>query len=106
MVNTPEMWAGDWTLYNSSAPYTNTLRIRETKADCAGPPWCSLAISLKRDTDGKTWSGRIEKMDDLFRHMVFYIGPTKNDVQIFVYRNKMAGQRYGPRPSYFYAIKK
>ena len=104
--NSPFMWTGKWTLYDGNAPYTHTLSISDTKADCMSPAWCSLVITLKRDTDGKRWRGRIETIDDAFRHMVFYIGSTKYDAQIFVGRKKIGVRVYHRKPSYFFAVKR
>jgi hypothetical protein len=109
-ANSPNMWVGEWTLYTNSAPQSSRLIISETKADCAGSPWCSLVLTFVRGYDGKRIRGRIENMDDRFRHMVFSVNRVKYDVHIFVHRNKMAGSISYPSANVskkvFYAIQK
>ncbi|UCF89916.1 MAG: hypothetical protein JSW39_16625 [Desulfobacterales bacterium] len=109
-ANSPSMWVGEWTLYTNTAPYYDSLIISETKADCAGSPWCSLVLTYVRGYDGKRIRGRIENMGDIFRNMVFSVNGVKYDGHIFVHRTKMAGSISYPNAhvpkKVFYAIKR
>lgn len=101
--NSPFMWVGEWTIHTNKGIGPETLIISDTKADCATSPWCSLVISIKTH-DGKNLPGRIERMGNVFRYMIFSIRDgniTHNySARIFVHRTMMAGNFSSRHPRY------
>ena len=101
-------WFGDWAMNHDG--FAGTLRIADTKVDCASSAWCDLAISYV-DNRGVRHSGRIAGIDDKGQHMVFYINfpgnQQKFDAYIFSWdKRKLAGTTYwGGRTFGFYATK-
>jgi hypothetical protein len=102
-------WFGQWAMNHDG--FAGTLRIVDTKADCASSAWCDMAISYV-DNKGVRHAGRIEKIDDKGQHMVFYINFPGNrqkfDAYIFSWdKQKLAGTTYwGGRTFGFYASKR
>lgn len=102
-------WFGDWAMNHDG--FSGTLRITDTKADCASSLWCDMAISYL-DDKGKRHTGKIEKIDDKGQHMAFVINFPNNqqkfDAYIFSWdKSKMAGTTvWGNRKFGFYATKK
>jgi hypothetical protein len=101
-------WFGDWAMNHDGL--SGTLRIVGTKADCASSAWCDMAISYA-DDKGVRHTGSIEKIDDKWQHMVFYINFPNNrqefDAYIFSWdKLKMAGTTYWQKRTFgFYATK-
>ena len=101
-------WVGNWAMNHDG--HVGTLRIVVTKADCAGPAWCDMAVSYV-DSKGGRFAGSIERIDDNGQHMVFYINFPGNrqkfDAYIFSWnKSRMAGITYwGGRTFGFYATK-
>jgi hypothetical protein len=52
--------------------WKGVLTLRDSKKDCAVPAWCSMAIRYT-DSKGNRHRARIERVDDKFQHMAFYI---------------------------------
>ena len=52
--------------------FQGTLRIEDTKRDCATPAWCHLGISYV-GADGVTHAATIRIIDQAGQRMVFYI---------------------------------
>jgi hypothetical protein len=78
--------------------FAGTLTISDTKADCAGPLWCDMAISYV-DNKGVRHIGRIERIDSKGQHLVFYLNFPGNrqkfDAFIFSWdKRKLAGTTY------------
>jgi hypothetical protein len=102
-------WFGDWSMNHDG--FAGTLRIAETKADCASSAWCDMAISYV-DNKGVRQAGRIERIDQQGQHMVFYINFPGNrqkfDAYIFSWdKQKLAGTTYwGGRTFGFYATRR
>ncbi len=102
-------WFGDWAMNHDGL--AGTLRIADTKADCASSLWCDMAISYL-DDKGVRHTGKIEKIDDKWQHMAFVINFPNNqqkfDAYIFSWdKSKMAGTTvWGNRKFGFYATKK
>ena len=91
--------------------FPGTLHITDTKADCAGPVWCDMALTYV-DNKGARFSGRIVRIDDKNQHMIFQINfpgtPQRFDAYIFSWdKLKMAGTTYwGGRTFGFFATKR
>ena len=89
-------WFGTWTMNHDG--FAGTLTISDTKADCAGPLWCDMAITYVNDK-GVKHSGRIQRIDSKGQHMVFYLNFPGNrqkfDAFIFSWdKRKLAGTTY------------
>ncbi len=101
-------WFGVWAMNHDG--FAGTLRIVDTKADCASSAWCDMAISYV-DNKGARHAGLIERIDDKGQHMVFYINFPGNrqkfDAYIFSWdKRRLAGTTYwGGRTFGFYATK-
>jgi hypothetical protein len=91
--------------------HVGTLMITDTKADCASPVWCDMAVRYT-DSQGTTYSGKIDSIDDRLQHMAFSINFPRNtqkfDARIFSWdKKKLAGTTYwGGRTFGFYALKR
>lgn len=102
-------WFGDWAMNHDG--FAGTLRIAELKADCASSAWCDMAISYV-DNKGDRHTGSIEKIDEKWQHMAFFINFPGNrqkfDAYIFSWdKLKMAGTTsWQGRTFGFYATKK
>jgi hypothetical protein len=102
-------WFGNWNMNHDGRP--GTLIIAELKADCATSPWCDMAVNYI-GSDGIRRTGGLEKIDDKWQHMVFYINFPGNrqkfDAYLFSWdKQKMAGTTYwGGRTFGFYATRK
>ena len=87
-----------------------SLSIKDSKADCASSPWCSLVLHYT-DGDGNRRNGHIDKIEDRFQHMVFYIDFPDNmqkfDAYLFSWdKSEFAGTTYwGGRTFGFFATK-
>jgi len=101
-------WIGRYDMNHDG--WTGTLTIEDSKQDCVTSPWCHLALKY-RDSQGKTFTGKIAAIDNKYQHMVFYINFPNNtqkfDAYLFSWdKNKMAGTTYwGGRTFGFFAIK-
>lgn len=102
-------WIGTWSMNHDG--HVGTLLISDSQMDCGGPAWCSMALRYI-DSEGVTFSGRIDQVVDKYQHMVFYINFPGNrqrfDAYIFSWdKSKMAGTTYwGGRTFGLYAIKR
>jgi hypothetical protein len=63
-------WFGEYAMNHDG--FQGTLRIQDSKRDCAAPAWCHLQASYV-DKDGVTRPVTIRMMDQAWQHMVFYI---------------------------------
>ena len=63
-------WFGEYAMNHDG--FQGTLRIQDSKRDCAAPAWCHLLASYV-DKDGVTRPVTIRMMDQAWQHMVFYI---------------------------------
>jgi hypothetical protein len=103
-----EDWYGAWAMNHDG--HTGTLRIGDTKVDCAGPLWCDMKVSYV-DTSGREYRGTILRIDDSGQHMSFQIdfpgNRQKFDAYIFSWqKTNLAGVTYwGGRTFGFYARK-
>lgn len=101
-------WFGIWAMNHDGL--AGTLRITDSKVDCATSDWCDMVINYV-DNKGVSHSGSIEKIDGKGQHMVFSINFPGNrqkfDAYIFSWdKRKMAGTTYwGGRTFGFYATK-
>ena len=102
-------WFGEWSMNHDG--HTGMLHISDSKVDCATSVWCDMVISYT-DSQGRTYRGRIDGLNDRLQHMAFSIsfpGNTqKFDAYIFSWdKTKLAGRTYwGGRTFGFYALKK
>jgi hypothetical protein len=87
-----------------------TLKISDSKADCATSAWCILVLSYT-DHNGNQSSGSIQTIDSKWQHMVFFINFPQNSQKFDAYlfswdKSKLAGVTYwGGRTFGFYAVK-
>ena len=101
-------WIGEWDMNHDG--WKVTLIITESKVDCASSPWCALVLKYK-DAKGKSVTGKIDKIDQKFQHMTFYLDFPNNtqkfDVYLFSWdKKKMAGITYwGGKTFGLFAIK-
>ena len=101
-------WFGRWTMNHDGR--TGVLLIGDSKVDCATSAWCDMTI-FYTDDRGTKYSGKIEKVEDKWQHMTFYINFPNNrqrfDAYIFSWdKNKLAGTTiWGGRTFGFYATK-
>lgn len=106
---TLEEWYGSWSMNHDG--HVGTLIISDSKLDCGGPAWCSMVVRYV-DSDGASFSGNIDRVDDRWQHMVFYLNFPDNrqkfDAYIFSWdKSKLAGTTYwGGRTFGLYAIKR
>ncbi|PYS65649.1 MAG: hypothetical protein DMF76_02100 [Acidobacteria bacterium] len=102
-------WVGRWSMNHDG--HVGTLIISDSKMDCGGPAWCSLTLRYI-DSEGASFSGNIDRIDDRWQHMVFFINFRDNrqkfDAYIFSWdKSKLAGTTYwGGRTFGLYAIKR
>jgi hypothetical protein len=102
-------WIGDYAMVHDG--HQGTLRIADTKADCAGTPWCHLAIAYT-GVDGVRHPARILRIDQANQHMILEIAFPGNrqrfDAYLFSWdKTRMAGTTvWGGRTFGFYAIKR
>ena len=81
---------GTWAVKYTNSPSPGNIVFSEGKADCASPPWCNVFVVMT-DPLGKKKPGKIEKMDDNFRHAIFTFGTLKFDTRMSAAQNEMAG---------------
>ena len=89
-------WFGTWSMNHDG--HVGTLWIGDTKADCAAPVWCDMAIKYT-DAQGQQYAVEIEAIDDHLQHMVFRIKFPNNvqkfDAYLFSWdKTTMAGTTY------------
>jgi len=102
-------WIGEWSMNHDG--FVGSLRIAGTKADCASPAWCDMAISYA-DRKGVRHAGRIGKIDEEGQHMLFFIDFPGNRQQFDAYifswdKRKLAGTTlWGGRTFGFFATKR
>jgi hypothetical protein len=101
-------WFGTWSMNHDG--FAGSLRITDSKVDCASSAWCDMVLRYVNDK-GVTQTGSIETIDSKGQHMVFYINFPGNrqkfDAYIFSWdKRKLAGTTYwGGRTFGFYATK-
>lgn len=101
-------WFGSWAMNHDG--HTGTLRISDSKVDCASSLWCDMVLRYT-DNKGATFNGQILSIDSNGQHMVFYINFPGNrqkfDAYIFSWdKGKIAGTTYwGGRTFGFYAVR-
>lgn len=101
-------WIGTWNMNHDG--WRGTLIISDSKVDCVTSAWCHLVLRY-RDAQGKQRTGKIDKIDQNFQHMTFYIDFPNNtqkfDSYLFSWdKQKMAGIAYWTGRTFgFFAIK-
>lgn len=101
-------WVGVYSMNHDG--FQGTLRIEDTKRDCATPGWCHLRISYV-GADGVTHVAAIRVVDQAGQRMVFYIAFPGNRQQFDAYlmswdKSRMAGTTtWQGRTFGFYAVK-
>ena len=63
-------WIGEYAMNHDG--FEGTLRIQDTKRECAAPAWCHLMASYV-DKDGVTRTVTIRMIDQAWQHMIFYV---------------------------------
>ncbi len=102
-------WIGTYDMNHDG--WVGTLSISDSKMDCATTKWCSLVLSYI-DSKGVKHSGKIEKIDQKWQHMVFYINFPGNNQKFDAYlfswdKAKIAGTTYWSGRTFgFYAVNK
>jgi hypothetical protein len=102
-------WNGRWSMNHDG--HVGTLLISDSKRDCGGPAWCSMVLRYI-DSEGVSFSGNIDRIDDQGQHMVFYLNFPDNrqkfDAYIFSWdKTKLAGTTYWSGRTFgFYAVKR
>ncbi len=89
-------WIGQWNMNHDG--WVGTLSILDSKQDCATSAWCHLILKYT-DAKGKTSSGKIDKVDQKFQHMVFHINFPNNNQKFDAYlfswdKQRLAGTTY------------
>jgi hypothetical protein len=101
-------WPGQYAMNHDG--HLGTLLIVDSKRDCAGLPWCHLVLTY-RDKNGVESSGRIDRIDQNFQHMLFQVEFPGNlqrfDAYLFSWnKNSIAGTTYwGGRTFGFFATR-
>ena len=101
-------WIGEWKMNHDG--FVGTLSMLDSKQDCASSAWCHLVLKYT-DAQGKTFTGKIAKIDQKFQHMAFYITFPDNTQKFEAYlfswdKKKLAGTTYwGGRTFGFFATK-
>ena len=101
-------WIGNWDMNHDG--WRGTLVIADSKVDCATSAWCHLVLKYI-DVQGKQITGKIDKIDQKFQHMTFYLNFPNNrqkfDAYVFSWdKKKMAGVTYwGGRTFGLFAMK-
>ncbi len=101
-------WIGQYAMIHDG--HRGTLRIVDSKADCATTPWCHLVVTYT-GADGKRLGARIRQIDQRFQHMALDIAFPGNQQRFDAYlmswdKTKIAGTTvWGGRTFGFYAIK-
>jgi hypothetical protein len=102
-------WIGTYDMNHDE--WVGTLTIADSKMDCATTPWCNLVLSYV-DSKGAKHTGKIDKIDQKWQHMVFRINFPNNNQKFDAYlfswdKKKVAGTTYwGGRTFGFFAIKR
>ena len=86
-------WIGKWNF--SLDGRSGVFEVVDTKKDCATSAWCHLALKYT-DSEGKTFTGKISKIDSKNQHMSFTIkfdgNEQKFDAYLFSWdKKKLAG---------------
>ena len=101
-------WIGDYAMIHDG--HRGTLRIADSKADCATTPWCHLVVTYT-GPDGRRHGARIRQIDQRFQHMALDIAFPGNMQRFDAYimswdKARIAGTTvWGGRTFGFYAIK-
>ena len=101
-------WIGDYAMIHDG--HRGTLRIADSKADCATTPWCHLVVAYT-GPDGRRHGARIRQIDQRFQHMALDIAFPGNMQRFDAYimswdKARIAGTTvWGGRTFGFYAIK-
>jgi hypothetical protein len=101
-------WIGEYAMIHDG--HRGTLRIADSKADCATTPWCHLVVSYT-GPDGRRLGARIRQIDQRFQHMALDIAFPGNMQRFDAYimswdKTRMAGTTvWGGRTFGFYATK-
>jgi hypothetical protein len=101
-------WIGEYSMIHDGIP--GRLTIADSKKDCRTPPWCHFILSYVT-REGERRSGRVERIEDRFQHMVFSIQFPGNLQRFDAYlmswdKTKMAGTTmWEGRTFGFYAAK-
>lgn len=95
-ATTKTEWIGQWNMNHDG--FEGKLTISETRADCANTAWCDMAISYI-NSRGERINGSIQKIDDNWQHMVFFLNFPGNrqkfDAYLFSWdKQKLAGTTY------------
>ncbi|HEY7191526.1 MAG TPA: hypothetical protein VH436_33480 [Vicinamibacterales bacterium] len=102
-------WIGNYTMSHDGLQ--GTLRIGDSRADCAAPAWCRLTASYI-DSNGMPLRATIRVMDQAWQHMVLYIAFPNNMQRFDAYlmswdKNRIAGTTmWQGRTFGFYAFKR
>lgn len=101
-------WIGEYAMIHDG--HRGTLRIADSKADCATTAWCHL-VATYTGPDGRRHGARIRQIDQRFQHMALDIAFPGNLQRFDAYimswdKARMAGTTvWGGRTFGFYAIK-
>jgi len=101
-------WIGEFAMNHDG--FQGTLRIEDSKRDCAAPAWCHLVISYV-DVNGARLRATIRIIDQAFQHIVFYVAFPGNNQRFDGYlmswdKSRMAGTTvWDGRTFGFYALK-
>src|SRR5688572_20131189 len=102
-------WVGEYAMNHDG--FQGTLRIQDSKRDCAAPAWCHLVISYI-DAKGVRIPAAIRTIDQAFQHMLFDIAFQGNRQPFHGYlmswdKSRMAGTTaWQGRTFGFYAVKR
>lgn len=102
-------WIGEYAMVHDG--HQGTLRIVDSKRDCAGSPWCHLVVAYA-GADGVRHPARILGIDQAFQHMILEIAFPGNQQRFDAYlfswdKTRMAGTTvWGGRTFGFYAVKR
>ena len=102
-------WIGDYAMNHDG--FQGTLRIGDSRADCATPAWCRLMASYV-DSNGTSLRATVRFMDQAWQHMVLYISFPNNMQRFDAYlmswdKSRIAGTTtWQGRTFGFYAVKR
>src|SRR5262245_40660762 len=102
-------WIGQYAMNHDG--FQGTLRIGDSKVDCAAPAWCHLMASYI-DSNGMLLRATIRSMDQTWQHMVLYIAFPNNMQRFDAYlmswdKTRIAGTTtWQGRTFGFYAVKR
>lgn len=101
-------WIGEYAMFHDG--HRGTLRIADSKADCATTPWCHLVVTYT-GPDGRRHGARIRQIDQRFQHLALDIAFPGNTQRFDAYimswdKTRMAGTTvWNGRTFGFYAVK-